>query len=126
MATTISAQQRRDLLAKIFVKWPGSSAAARAKRAAAAYLISCSSLGAVSSPVAMAVRDALNASTQQMGLPPFRQLLQQDDCFRVDNALESEAWIVLLPDRCAYSSMHTKHKASYRLVPRVELYFLSL
>jgi hypothetical protein len=102
VATTITAQQRRNLLDVLPVKWHGNSAAARAKRAAAAYLISCPSLGAVSSPVALAVRDALHASTQQMGLPPFRQLLQQDDCFRVENALESEAWIVLLPDRCAY------------------------
>jgi hypothetical protein len=34
-----------------------------------------------------------------MGLGPFRQLLQQDKCFDVQDAHKTEAWIQLLPNR---------------------------
>jgi hypothetical protein len=88
-----------ELRAAALLVWPGNSPAARAKRAAAAYLLRCPSLAAASSPVAHAVALELGASTQQRGLGPFRQLLQQDDCFSVQNPLESEAWIELLPNR---------------------------
>ncbi|KAF6256347.1 hypothetical protein COO60DRAFT_1658044 [Scenedesmus sp. NREL 46B-D3] len=58
----------------------------------------------------------LGAPTQQRGLPPFRQLLLQDVCFNVQNALESEAWIELLPDRllqaAAGSRTSTNHAIS--------------
>jgi hypothetical protein len=101
MATRNTAQQREELLAATFAKWPGNSAAARAKRAAAAYLLRCPFLGANSSHIATAVKRELGA-TQQCGLGPFRQLLQQDDCFSVQQATP-EAWIELLPDRWAHA-----------------------
>jgi hypothetical protein len=101
MATRGSAQQHDQLLAATFSKWPGNSAAARAKRAAAAYLLSCPYLGANSSPTAAAVTRKLGASTQQFGLGPFRQLLEHNDCFSVQQATP-EAWIELLPSRCAF------------------------
>lgn len=101
MATTLPAQQHDDLVAATIHRWPDDSADARAKRAAALYLLSCPAFGAKSSPIATAVQHELGATTQQCGLRPFRQLLQQDVCFNVRNAWESEAWIVLRPKRCA-------------------------
>jgi hypothetical protein len=106
VASSTTPQQRNPepLHAAVQVVWPGDSAAARFKRAAAVYLLSQPSFGANSSHVATAVRCQLGTSTQQAGLGPFRQFMQCDSCFRVDNALESEAWIVLLPDGCTNSS----------------------
>lgn len=97
MTTDISEQQLNELLEATHHAWPGISAAARAKRAAAAHLISCPSMGATSSSVAKTVQRKLGATTQQSGLGPFRQLLQNDKCFRVHNPVESEAWIELMP-----------------------------
>jgi hypothetical protein len=102
LASSTIPQQHKTapLHAAVQVVWPGDSAPARAKRAAAAFLLSRQTYGAASSPVATAVTRDLGTTTQQAGLGPFRQFLQQDCFFRVENTLGSEAWIVLLHDRC--------------------------
>jgi hypothetical protein len=74
MTYTVPPQQRRELEDAIYRFWTGTSAAA--KRAAAACLLSCPELGASSSHVAAALKYELGMSTQQMGLGPFRQLIQ--------------------------------------------------
>uniref|UniRef100_A0A383WP17 Uncharacterized protein n=1 Tax=Tetradesmus obliquus TaxID=3088 RepID=A0A383WP17_TETOB len=106
MTTDISEQKLNKLLEATHHAWPGTSAAARAKRAAAAHLISCPTMGATSSSVAKAVQRELGATTQQSGLGPFRQLLQNDKCFRVHNPVESEAWIELMSEQVSGGHPH--------------------
>jgi hypothetical protein len=100
-STQQQSPKHTSLRAAALLVWPGDSPAARAKRAAAAHLLSYPALTAASSPVALAVKEELGATTHQCGLGPFRQLLQQDECFSVQDAAQSEAWIRLLPNRCA-------------------------
>lgn len=92
-------QRYESLLSAVDLAFPGHSAASRAKKAAATHLINEPERN-LSSPVAQAVRHALGTSTTALGLPPFRQLLQQDPCFTVHAPQASEACIELNKGVC--------------------------
>lgn len=113
--SSLSHSEASDIRAATLLAWPGSSAAARAKRAAALHLLKCPSMVDTSSQIASAVKHELGATTQQSGLGPFRQLLQQDDCFTVQDTQESEARVQLRRDR--YAAV-----AVYQTLPSIKLW----
>jgi hypothetical protein len=104
MPTTLSAEQREELVAAIILLWPGNSAPERAKQAAALYLLRCPHLGANSNAVAAVVIRKLGATTSQCGVGPFIRLFQRDVCFRVGSPKEAEAWIDLRINRYALAT----------------------